>query len=29
MICSVSTANLIIDKISAEENFPLLKEAGF
>ncbi len=29
MIYSVSTANLIIDKISAEENFPLLKEAGF
>lgn len=26
---SVSTANLIIDKESAEQNFPLLKEAGF
>lgn len=29
MIYSVSTANLIVDKKSAEENFPLLKEAGF
>ncbi len=29
MIYSVSTANLIIDKESAEKNFPLLKKAGF
>ena len=29
MIYSVSSANLIVDKASAEENFPLLKEAGF
>lgn len=29
MIYSVSTANLIIDKETAEQNFPLLKEAGF
>lgn len=29
MICSVSTSELIIDKESAEKNFPLLKEAGF
>lgn len=29
MIYSVSTANLIIDKNTAEKNFPLLKEAGF
>ena len=29
MIYSVSTANLVIDKETAEKNFPLLKKAGF
>ena len=29
MIYSVSTASLVIDKESAEKNFPILKEAGF
>lgn len=29
MVYSVSTANLIVDKESAEQNFPVLKEAGF
>lgn len=29
MIYSVSTANLIIDKETAQQNFPILKQAGF
>lgn len=29
MICSLSTSELIIDKESAEKNFPLIKAAGF
>ncbi len=29
MIYSVSTANLVIDKETAEKNFPLLKKVGF